>query len=120
MPALFTRTPQHQLERALAKEASPIPLPRRWPAWLLVGAAGLAVGMAVGSTHRWAISPITPEPERACSELSRHLAHLPPSALEPVMTQQQIAALARHLGPQRPRHPAPPSPPPASQIEPAC
>ena len=111
MPALFTRTPQHQLERVLQQEASPIPLPRRWPALLLVGAAGLAVGMAVGGAHRWAISPITPAPDRACSELSRHLADLPSSALEPVMTQQQIAALTRHLGPQRPQPQAPPQPP---------
>ena len=110
MQALFTRTPQHRLVRVLQQEASPIPSPRRWPALLLAGAAGLAVGMAVGGAHRWVISPITPEPERACSELNYRLAHLPSSALEPVMTQQQIKALARHLGPQRPQPQAPPQP----------
>jgi len=112
-------TRQHQrLERALQREASPVPTPRSRPAWLLLG-AGVAVGLLLGGVHRWLISPVNPAPEAVTAERCQQLFKLPnPTDLEPRLTAQQWAEFQRHLGPQRLQPPAPASPPPAT--EPSC
>lgn len=108
MPALFTPLRRRRLERVVQLEATSIPQPRpRFPWRLLAG--GIAVGVGLAQLQRLTVRLAPPPPAAAgrCRELNFRLANLPASALEPVMTAEQMAEIRRHLGPQRPRPAAP-------------